>query len=219
MAVTTVAGKLIPLELSVDEGVTWKKVTCLITSPFRTAKEITKEVSQCSTHTAVGTNTWGYDVSGILNTTPTAASEMSAKDLLAIHVAETKPLARLAYPTVSAVTGATVTAGGTGYTTAPAVTFTGGGGSGATATSAITAGAVTSITITSGGSGYTTAPTVGFTGGGGTGATATSQIGGGSDIYTGGSVLVTEFSLENPVDGLTKFSVRLEGDGLLDIIP
>lgn len=67
----------------------------------------------------------------------------------------------------------TVTAGGTGYTSAPAVGFTGGGGSGAAATAVLTGDAVTSFTITNAGSGYTSAPTVSFTGGGGSGATGT----------------------------------------------
>lgn len=70
-----------------------------------------------------------------------------------------------------------VTAGGTGYTTAPTVAFSGGGGSGAAATATIAGGAVTSIAITNAGSGYTSAPTVSFSGGGGSGATATAVIG------------------------------------------
>jgi hypothetical protein len=59
-----------------------------------------------------------------------------------------------------AVTAIAVTAGGTGYTTAPGVVITGGGGSGATATATVSGGVVTGITITNGGSGYTSAPTV-----------------------------------------------------------
>lgn len=50
--------------------------------------------------------------------------------------------------------------GGEGYTSAPTVTITGGGGIGATAQAVVSGGAVTSVTITSGGSGYTSAPTV-----------------------------------------------------------
>src|SRR6185437_7800843 len=55
--------------------------------------------------------------------------------------------------TGQAVTSATVTAGGSGYTTAPTVIFTGGDGSGATATATVSGGAVTA-----GGSGYTSPP-------------------------------------------------------------
>ncbi|HEY3308729.1 MAG TPA: DUF2341 domain-containing protein [Desulfuromonadaceae bacterium] len=67
----------------------------------------------------------------------------------------------------------TITNGGTGYTTAPTVSFTGGGGTGAAATATVTGGIVTALTITNVGSGYTSTPTVGFTGGGGSGAAAT----------------------------------------------
>jgi hypothetical protein len=49
-----------------------------------------------------------------------------------------------------------VTAGGTGYGSAPAVTITG-DGSGATATATLTGSAVTSVTITAAGTGYTKA--------------------------------------------------------------
>ncbi len=59
------------------------------------------------------------------------------------------------------VVGVTITDGGFGYTNSPAVVFSGGGGTGATATSAIdTNGSVTSITVLNPGHGYTTAPTV-----------------------------------------------------------
>jgi hypothetical protein len=63
--------------------------------------------------------------------------------------------------------------GGTGYTSTPAVSFTGGGGSGATADCEIGGGAVTKIYIQNPGTEFTSAPTVVFTGGAGSGATAT----------------------------------------------
>ena len=55
--------------------------------------------------------------------------------------------------------GITVTNGGSGYTSAPTVTFAGGGGS-PSAVATVSGNAVTKLTLTSGGSGYTTAPTV-----------------------------------------------------------
>ena len=63
--------------------------------------------------------------------------------------------------------------GGTGYTSAPTISFTGGGGSGASAGSEIGGGAVSKIYIVNPGTGYTSAPTVAFTGGAGSGASAT----------------------------------------------
>lgn len=76
------------------------------------------------------------------------------------------------------ITSVVVTDGGSGYTTPPSVSFTGGDGTGATANAVIEGGAVTRIVITNPGSGYTSAPTVAFTGGGGSDAAATAAIGG-----------------------------------------
>lgn len=58
------------------------------------------------------------------------------------------------------VTIISVTLGGSGYVTPPAVTISGGGGSGAAATANLSGGVVTSITINNPGSGYGSAPTV-----------------------------------------------------------
>jgi hypothetical protein len=54
----------------------------------------------------------------------------------------------------------TVFNAGSGYTQAPTVTITGGGGTGATAVANISNGSVQSITVTNAGSGYTSTPTV-----------------------------------------------------------
>jgi len=84
------------------------------------------------------------------------------------------------YPTPT-VSGGTVSAisvddGGSGYTSQPTVTISGGGGTGATATATISGGVVTAVTITNAGTGYTSAPTVTFSGGGGSDAEATATI-------------------------------------------
>jgi hypothetical protein len=79
------------------------------------------------------------------------------------------------------VTGVQITRGGT-YTgsplTAPTVTFTGGGGTGAAGTAVLgpSTGSVASVTLSSGGSGYTANFNVTFTGGGGTGAHGTAVV-------------------------------------------
>ncbi|MGV3504618.1 MAG: RagB/SusD family nutrient uptake outer membrane protein [Adhaeribacter sp.] len=76
-----------------------------------------------------------------------------------------------------------LTSGGTGYTTAPTVSFVGGGGSEALATATVSGGKVTGLVFARDekmglkiGKGYTSAPTVTFTGGGGSGAAATATI-------------------------------------------
>jgi hypothetical protein len=58
------------------------------------------------------------------------------------------------------VIGATITDSGCGYTSAPPVTITGGGGSNATATATISGGLVTSITIQNPGCCYTNPPLI-----------------------------------------------------------
>src|SRR6056300_366914 len=63
-----------------------------------------------------------------------------------------------------------VTAGGTGYTSAPTVTITG-DGSGATATARVSAGAVTAVTVTGKGTNYRVVD-ITFSGGGGSDAAA-----------------------------------------------
>jgi predicted secreted hydrolase len=65
-----------------------------------------------------------------------------------------------------------VTNAGSGYTSAPAVEITGGGGALALATAVVNAGKVAAIVLLSPGTGFTSIPTVTLTGGGGTGATA-----------------------------------------------
>ena len=66
--------------------------------------------------------------------------------------------------------------GGSGYTSAPTVAFSGGGGSSAAATATVSGGKVTKVTMTNNGTGYTSVPTVSFSGGGGSGAAATAEL-------------------------------------------
>ncbi|WEM34438.1 hypothetical protein [Xanthomonas phage X1] len=78
----------------------------------------------------------------------------------------------------AAVASVNVTAGGSGYTGAPTVTFAAppAGGVRATGTAVLTGAAVTGVTITNPGSGYTAAPAITFAGGAGTGAAATAVL-------------------------------------------
>ena len=68
-----------------------------------------------------------------------------------------------------------ITNPGAGYTLAPVLQVTGGGGSGAAGTVFIGDGAVGIVTLTDAGSGYTTAPTVTISGPGAGGTTATAE--------------------------------------------
>jgi microcystin-dependent protein len=79
--------------------------------------------------------------------------------------------------TLDKVTTVSLDAGGTGYTTVPTVTFSGGGGIvQATAIATIAGGAIVGITLLTRGSGYTSAPSIVITGGGGSGGMASASI-------------------------------------------
>ena len=72
----------------------------------------------------------------------------------------------------------TITNGGSGYTSAPTVTFAPAPAGGTTATGAATAAdRIAAVTISNAGSGYTLAPAVSFTGGGGEGAAGAAATG------------------------------------------
>jgi len=76
--------------------------------------------------------------------------------------------------------------GGTGYTSAPQVVFTGACTQPAQAIASVSGGHVDAIFIRFAGQGYETAPSVSFVGGGGSGASATAKLT--PVIYLGGSV-------------------------------
>ena len=62
----------------------------------------------------------------------------------------------------SGVVSITVTTGGSGYSSAPIVTFSGGSGAGASAVAQMAGTVVDAVVITNAGTGYTSAPNVEF---------------------------------------------------------
>jgi uncharacterized repeat protein (TIGR01451 family) len=94
-----------------------------------------------------------------------------------VNVTATPRLAlkEIASPLPLPLTAINVTAGGSGYTTAPSVVITGCSVA-PTAIATVSGGAVTGVTITNGGANCT-APSIAFSGGGGSGATASSTTG------------------------------------------
>ena len=114
----------------------------------------------------------------------------------AIATATTQYQGQIAGTGVYSVVSVTINNPGTGYTSAPSVTFSGGtlypGYSQCQATCTVSNGSVLYITVTSGGGSYTSAPSVSLSGGGGSGATAAAVIGGSG---------VTSVVLTNPGSG------------------
>ncbi len=78
-------------------------------------------------------------------------------------------------PSTNGIASVSVTAGGSGYVSAPTVTVDG-PGTGAVLVAHLTAGAVTSVTVSTAGSGYDNTTTLSFSGGSGSGAAATANI-------------------------------------------
>ena len=99
-----------------------------------------------------------------------------------------------------------ITNPGSGYTLAPTLQVTGGGGSGAAGTVFIGDGTVGVVTITSEGSGYTTAPSVTITGPVGVGTTATAD----AVISTAGTI--TAINITNAGAGYTSSPTITIGD-------
>jgi len=119
-----------------------------------------------STGAAIGTITalpsvWGVSVDSSGNLWYTSAASAASPNLAEI-LSGTAATATSTI-TTGTVTGYAITAGGAGYSSAPTVTFEGGGGTGATATATLTSGAVTSLNITAAGTGYTSAPAIAIT--------------------------------------------------------
>ena len=89
----------------------------------------------------------------------------------------------------------TITNSGSGYTSAPSVSFIGGGGSGAAATATLLNGRVVDVTMTNRGSGYTNVPLIAFSA-----APIQSQTARGTAVVQSGVASVT---IDNPGSGYT----------------
>jgi hypothetical protein len=124
------------------------------------------------TPTSMSVQNPGYDASGYDD--PTLSSQL---ELMSGAWADCGNI------TVTATTGyriasINVTNGGSGYTSDPTISITGGVGSTSNPTATLTRGfPISSVTMSSGGTNYTSAPSISFTaGGGGSGAAATATI-------------------------------------------
>ena len=74
------------------------------------------------------------------------------------------------------VTSVTIDSAGSGFTSIPTITISGGGGSGATADATIFNGEIQTVKVTNIGANYESTPTVTVSGGGGTGASLTAVL-------------------------------------------
>lgn len=112
------------------------------------------------------------------------------------------------------VTSVQLIDGGRGYASAPTVSFSGGGGSGAAGQAAILNGAVVGVRVVAGGSGYTSAPAVTLSGGFGSGAAFTVGVKGkvvGFEITTKGSGFTSAGSNRATIAVSSGASAKLSG--------
>ncbi len=183
------------LTIAINNEVVQKTKNLVVTSGKEWVADRMKGANSAMSHMAIGTGTVAADAADTglgteleRNALTVAGGTVSANTIVyaATYAAGdgTGAITEAGiFDTVgSKVDDANVTAGGTGYTSAPTVVFTGGAGTGAAGTAVLTSGVVTSVTMTAGGTNYTSAPTVSFTGGAGTGAAATATMKEGGDM-------------------------------------
>lgn len=94
---TTVQSNLVPFALSTDD-ITYKNVVCKKAWNFNGTTPTNVEDSDCGSLTGLGSNNWTFDFEMVLNTTPDGATQMSAKDVLALWNNQTFSYAKVLYP-------------------------------------------------------------------------------------------------------------------------
>ncbi len=122
------------------------------------------------------------NVDGVVGTIPTIASaatlvvpDVGEQFIVSGSTGITNIFTKTQNDNSGKIVNVVVNSGGSGYVTAPTVSFTGGGGSGAAGTAYLgNSGVVAGVIMTNRGTGYTSAPTVGFSTGA---ATATASLG------------------------------------------
>ena len=150
----------------------------IMTDEFKVYKCISNNNNGQSTEKPTSTGTSVFELSDNYNWK--FMFQISASDQNKFLDADFIPVRKLTGNPTHDVTGevdsVTITAGGSGYTSAPTVVIQGDGDGLAAGTATLTGDAVTGVTITASGSGYSFA-FVTFTGGGGTGATGSINLG------------------------------------------
>ena len=157
----------------------------IMTTDFKVYKCISNKSNAVSTVEPSSTGTSVFELSDGYNWK--FMFQISASDQNKFLDADFVPVRKLTGNPTHDVTGeidsVTITAGGSGYTSAPTVVIAGDGDGTVAGTATISGGAVTAVNITSSGSGYSFAFLT-FTGGGGSGAKATINLGDADSLPT-----------------------------------
>jgi hypothetical protein len=115
---TTVQSNQVPMSISTDSGVTWKNIVCKRTWNFNGTTAVNSEESDCGIEKGLGAPDWTMDFEGIVNTTPTSTTEISAKDMGDLWLAQTLVMVKVL---TGAGTGKNLYISGSAYITDYAV--------------------------------------------------------------------------------------------------
>lgn len=110
---TLIQSNLVPLMISTDSGVTYKSVLCKKSFNFNGTTPVNAEETDCGVSKGLGAIDWTVDFEGLVNTTPTTPTEMSAKQISDLWLAQTLVLVK--FTTGSG--GSNVYRQGSGYIT------------------------------------------------------------------------------------------------------
>src|SRR5687767_11439020 len=97
MAASNLQSNLVPLEISSDDGTTWKTLTCLVSANFSGTTTTTEEETQCGTFTGMGANKWEMSFDSVVNLTPDS-TQVSFEEVLGWWHNQTEVLVRQQYP-------------------------------------------------------------------------------------------------------------------------
>jgi hypothetical protein len=121
----TIQGSQISLQLSPDNGVTWKDLVCLETYNLPLQTTVTETETFCGVAIGLGQVKFTPSGQGVCETAPTT-NQVTIKDLQAWQIAKTKLLFRSQYPQTSGAggsMGSIVSLNGNCYVTATQETF------------------------------------------------------------------------------------------------
>lgn len=85
---TTIQSKAIPLLVSTN-GTDWAAIVCKRTWNFNATKSVNSEETDCGIEKGLGAIDWTVDFEGVVNTTPTSPTEVSAAALAGYFSNET----------------------------------------------------------------------------------------------------------------------------------
>ena len=147
-----VSKSIVGMTVSLQNNINWNNYNTVQGATTAT----NAATSQYPTNFTVGTKVLSGTISKYLDDESTSVLTWNSNTSLRLRVGK---------DVGKGIASVTVTSGGTGYSSAPTVSFTGAGGTGGAGTTVLSGGAVQSVTITAAGSGYTANPTVVFNGG------------------------------------------------------